>query len=61
MFSLLVPLIYIFYPTLPDPVWWQRYRAVMIFVPPLLFAGWHGLRVAREAWRHWREQRLQAA
>lgn len=59
LFSLLVPLTYIFYPTLPDPVWWQRYRAVMIFVPPLLFAGWHGLRVAREAWRGWREQRLQ--
>jgi hypothetical protein len=60
LFSLLVPLTYIFYPTLPDPVWWQRYRAVMIFVPPLLFAGWHGLRVLREAWRDRREQRTQA-
>ena len=28
--SLLVPLTYIFYPTLPDPVWWQRYRAVIM-------------------------------
>lgn len=51
LFSLLVPLTYIFYPNLPDPVWWQRYRAVMIFVPPLLYAGWHGLRLARQAWQ----------
>lgn len=53
LFSLLAPLVYIFYPTLPDPVWWQRYRAVMIFVPPLLFAGWHGVRIARRAWHAW--------
>ncbi len=60
LFSLLVPLIYIFYPTLVDPVWWQRYRAVMIFVPPLLFAGWHGFRIARDSWRGWRSRRVHA-
>jgi hypothetical protein len=59
LLSLLVPLIYIFYPTLPDPIWWQYYRAVMIFVPPLLFAGWHGVRIVREAWRGWRLGRVQ--
>lgn len=43
LFSLLVPLIYILYPTLPEPVWWQRYRALFVFLPPLLFAGWYGV------------------
>lgn len=57
LFSLLVPLTYIFYPNLPDPVWWQRYRAVMIFVPPLLYAGWHGLLLARQFWQTWRATR----
>lgn len=61
MFSLLVPLTYIFYPNLPDPVWWQRYRAVMIFVPPLLFAAWHGVRVLRQTWRNWRDERTAPA
>lgn len=60
LFSLLVPLTYMFYPNLPDPVWWQRYRAVLIFVPPLLYAGWHGLRIARQPWRAWRVQRRTA-
>jgi hypothetical protein len=61
MVSLLVPLIYIFYPTLPDPVWWQRYRAVLVFVPPLLFAGWHGVRLLRELLRGWRAKRQAIA
>ena len=43
LFSLLLPLLYIFFPSLPDPVWWQRYRAVFVFLPPLLFAGWYGV------------------
>jgi hypothetical protein len=60
LLSLLVPLIYIFYPTLPDPVWWQRYRAVMIFVPPLLFAGWHGMRIVGALWRDRRRTRVPA-
>jgi hypothetical protein len=57
--SLLAPLTYIFYPALPDPLWWQEYRAVLIFVPPLLYAGWHGLRLARLAWREWLQQRAE--
>ncbi len=58
LFSLLAPLTYVFFPTLPDPVWWQRYRAVMIIVPPLLFAAWHGVRVLRETWQRWRSRKL---
>ncbi len=60
LFSLLAPLTYVFYPTLPDPVWWQRYRAVMIFVPPLLFAGWHGAYALQNAWRQWQARRTGA-
>jgi hypothetical protein len=58
MLALLVPLIYIFFPSLPDPVWWQRYRAVLAFGPPLLFAGWYGARLAHESWRSWRSGRV---
>gem|GEM_PF-2794173 len=61
MLSLLVPLIYIFYPTLPDPVWWQRYRAVLVFGPPLLYAGWHGVRIGYQAWRTRRTQQTSLA
>ena len=60
LFSLLVPLTYIFFPSLPDPVWWQRYRALMIFLPPLLFAAWHGGRVLRETWQHWRTRKTRS-
>ncbi|HEX6292546.1 MAG TPA: hypothetical protein VFZ66_25390, partial [Herpetosiphonaceae bacterium] len=60
LFSLLAPLTYAFYPTTIDAVWWQQYRAVLIFVPPLLFAGWHGARIAREAWLAWRERHIHA-
>lgn len=51
LFSLLAPLIYIFFPTLPEPVWWQQYRAVLVFVPPLLFAAWYGVARLRDLLR----------
>ncbi len=57
MLSLLVPLTYVFYPNLPDPLWWQRYRAVFIFTPPLLFALWHGIRVLSSTWNEWRHRK----
>lgn len=59
LLSLLVPLIYIFFPTLPEPVWWQRYRALIIFIPPLLFAAWYGVGRLRQL-RH-RRQPLAAS
>ena len=60
LLSLLAPLTYIFYPNLPDPLWWQRYRAVMIFGPPLIFTAWSCLRLAGAVWRDWRAGRSNA-
>ncbi len=58
LFSLLAPLTYIFFPALPDPVWWQQYRALLIFLPPLLLAAWHGTLVTCVAWRQWRRGKI---
>lgn len=61
LLALLLPLTYIFYPSLPDPVWWQRYRSVLIFVPPMLYAGYHGVLLTRQAWRKRQTKRMVAA
>ncbi len=53
MFALLAPLAYVFFPPTVDPALWQRYRAVLIFVPPLAFALWHGVALVRTHWRRW--------
>jgi hypothetical protein len=44
LFSLLLPLIYPLSPRLPDPILLERYRAVLIFGIPILFAlyQWRG-------------------
>lgn len=53
MVTLLAPLIYIFFPSTANPYWWQQYRAVIVFLPPLLYASWHGLRCLRARWQSW--------
>ena len=53
MFALLAPLAYVFFPSTVDPALWQRYRAVLIFVPPLVFALSHGVALVRAHWRTW--------
>ncbi len=39
LLSLLALLIYPLYPAMPTPAWFERFRAVIIFGPPLVFAG----------------------
>lgn len=56
MFALLAPLAYVFFPPTVDPALWQRYRAVLIFVPPLVFAIWHGVALVRANRRTWLAQ-----
>ncbi|WP_152541399.1 hypothetical protein [Kallotenue papyrolyticum] len=59
LLALLVPLIYVFFPPLPDPEWWQRYRAVLALGPALLFAGWQGIALVGAWWRARRGRRGQ--
>jgi hypothetical protein len=58
IFSLLSPLTYIFFPATANPTWWQQYRALMVFLPPILFAAWHGWHLLRSTW-HGRRTRGQ--
>ncbi len=53
MVAVLAPLIYVFFPSTVDPAWWQRYRAVLVFVPPLAFVVWQGTLLVRANWRRW--------
>lgn len=51
--SVLAPMIYVFYPSTVDPTWWQRYRAALVFVPPLMFVAWQAGLLIRANWRRW--------
>ncbi len=48
--SVLALLLYPLFPALPEPGLLERYRALLVFGPPLVFAAWHGLRLVREWW-----------
>ncbi len=53
MVAVLAPLIYVFFPSTVDPAWWQRYRAVLVFGPPLVFVLWQSTLLVRANWRRW--------
>lgn len=55
LLSLLALLIYPFFPSVPVPSLPERFRALIVFGPPLLFAGYHFVRLLRGyARREWR-------
>ena len=47
LLSLLAPLLYPLYPHLPASAPLEHWRALLVFGPPLLFAGYHLRRIAR--------------
>jgi MFS family permease len=53
MLSLLMLLLYPLFPALPEPALIERYRALLVFGPPLAYAGLHFLRLARSYRREW--------
>lgn len=52
LLSLLVLLLYPLFPALPEPPLVERFRALLVFGPPLVFAGYHLFRLVRSYRAH---------